>query len=194
MRNLTATQRFVLFNTWSSAIDRCHNPRNKSHENYGGRGIVVCDRWRDSFDAFAKDMGPRPDGLSLDRVDVNGPYSPNNCRWADSFVQARNKRNTKLTSEDVEDILRAAKKGVPVSALEVFYGVTGTHIRKITAGVRPPLAVRGAPGATLTEDNVRELRALYAVSPDVRYLAERFGIKPRNVYNVVQGKTWKHVA
>ncbi len=75
---------------------RCMNPNPDDYANYGGRGITVCDRWRDSFEAFLADMGPRPpDKHSIDRIDVNGNYEPNNCRWATWLEQAQNKRPRK---------------------------------------------------------------------------------------------------
>jgi hypothetical protein len=194
MKNLTALQRFVLFNTWSGAIERCHNPHNAAFKHYGGRDIVVCDRWRNSFDAFASDMGARPDGMSLDRIDVNGPYSPDNCRWVDAFTQARNRRTTKLSLTDIADITRAVEEGHRPEAVAVFYGVTGAYVRKLTAKTRPTPACKGTPGAKLTEAQVREMRALWADGATVTDLASRFAIKPRNIYNVVQGKIWKHVA
>src|SRR5262249_52557802 len=77
--------------SWRGMIDRCTNPGAANYGNYGGRGIKVCERWRD-FRNFLADMGERPKRKTLDRIDVNGNYEPGNCRWASPFEQARNKQ------------------------------------------------------------------------------------------------------
>ena len=92
------------YNIWCGIIQRCNNPSNDRYDDYGGRGIKVCDRWRESFSHFLADMGPRPDGaMTIDRFpDNNGNYEPGNCRWATSTQQGRHKRNNRLVTLDGE--------------------------------------------------------------------------------------------
>ncbi|MGI9492123.1 MAG: hypothetical protein ACR2QF_06975 [Geminicoccaceae bacterium] len=83
------------WNSWVSMKKRCKNTKHKSWKDYGGRGISFCDRWN-SFELFLKDMGERPEGHSIERIDVNGNYTPENCVWLINENQAQNKRNSKL--------------------------------------------------------------------------------------------------
>lgn len=87
------------YGSWRSMKRRCHDPKHKSYPRYGARGVAVCDRWRESFESFLADMGPRPNGKTLDRFpNPNGHYEPGNCRWATPAEQARNRRDNVLVT------------------------------------------------------------------------------------------------
>src|SRR4051812_7666791 len=83
------------YQTWLDMKSRCYNPACRTFKYYGARGIEVCERWRDSYTTFLADMGRRPPGLSLDRIDNDGHYEPSNCRWATRSEQRRNQRQPK---------------------------------------------------------------------------------------------------
>lgn len=88
---------------WMNAKHRCAvGPGRKDHAWYAGRGITMCARWGESFEAFLSDMGPCPPGMSIDRKDNDGDYEPGNCRWATAMEQARNRRTSRIVTIDGE--------------------------------------------------------------------------------------------
>lgn len=94
------------YKIWCDVKTRCTNKNHRSYKNYGGRGISVCKKWLESFDEFMKDLGPRPSkDHSIDRIDYNGNYEPENCRWANHTEQARNKRNNIYVEYEGETML-----------------------------------------------------------------------------------------
>ena len=85
------------YKVWAGMKKRCSTPSMTAYKYYGGRGIIVCERWQ-KFENFLYDMGEKPEGLSIDRIDQNGNYEPSNCRWASTKTQMRNRRNSRSIS------------------------------------------------------------------------------------------------
>lgn len=111
-----------MWHVWLSMRQRCENPKHQAYENYGGRGIKVCDRWSSSFENFVEDMGERPsDKHSIDRINNDGNYEPGNCRWVERIEQEHNKRSNRLLTYENETL--------PISVWERRLGVKKGAIR-----------------------------------------------------------------
>jgi hypothetical protein len=89
---------------WRAMKSRCMNPATKSYPDYGGRGIRVCEQWINSFETFLADMGECPEGMTIDREDHNGDYTPANCRWATRKQQNRNSRRNRFLTLNGETL------------------------------------------------------------------------------------------
>jgi len=89
------------YKIWENMKQRCYNRNNTRYSYYGGRGIVICDKWLDSFEVFYKDMGERPEGMTIDRINNDGNYEPTNCRWATRTEQNINKKYKSAISRNV---------------------------------------------------------------------------------------------
>lgn len=116
-----------------SMRERCNNPNHRAFARYGGRGIRVCERW-DDFRSFMQDMGPRPDGTSLDRIDNDNGYNPDNCRWATDLEQMSNRSINRIITID----------GVSKTVSEWcrHFGIsTSTASSRIKKGMEPEAAV-----------------------------------------------------
>jgi len=113
---------------WRNMIDRCHNPNAQAFHRYGGRGIKVCKKWRESFTSFLDDMGEKPAGLTLERRNNNGDYSPKNCFWADRKTQAGNRSNSLiLVLDGISASLHSHAKRTGIS----YHALYKRHFRKL---------------------------------------------------------------
>lgn len=139
------------YSSWRDMKRRCTNPNHKQFHNYGGRGISVCEHWK-QFENFIADMGECPPGLEIDRIDNNGNYEPGNCRWATEAQQQRNRRNNRfLTVFGVTACLKD---------LAAHFGINRETARaRLCKGLAPELAfTQSASGGDEWEDTKRELR------------------------------------
>jgi hypothetical protein len=127
--------RHPLYFVWANMIQRCHTKTHAAFKWYGARGIYVCERWRTSFTNFCEDMGDRPPKTTIDRCDVDGPYEPENCRWASQTEQQRNRSNNKLTKQQADQIFMEAMSGAESkAAIARRYGISRAMVRKIADG------------------------------------------------------------
>lgn len=121
------------YNSWHSMVYRCTNPKSIDYQDYGGRGITVCPEWLD-FWRFLADVGPRPRGTTLDRIDNSKGYFPGNVQWSGAYTQQRNKRNTVLVT------LNGVTKPLPEWAAERGIELEKAR-RRLAAGHPPELAL-----------------------------------------------------
>lgn len=124
--------RTSIYNIWVGIKARCLNPKVACYPRYGGAGVTICDRWRDSFDAFLEDMGNRPAGMTIDRIDNSRGYEPGNCRWATPAEQRRNNRRIVLVN------------GMPLKDYAALRGVNYKSLHNAMQRGRDPVAVADA--------------------------------------------------
>lgn len=134
------------YRTWASIKTRCFNPKHDRYASYGGRGITMCQRWRESFEAFLADLGPKPEKHTVLRLDSEGHYScggcpecqenrwPANCRWATRTEINRRRRSIKLTRAKAEDIRQRLAAGASDGAVAQDFGVASSLVGKIRRG------------------------------------------------------------
>ena len=123
------------YRAWAGIIQRCTNPKQTVYADYGGRGITVCDRWRDSFEAFFQDMGRRPSPEhSIDRRNNDGDYEPGNVRWATKEKQAQNRRRSVMTAELAREVRALKAAGGNVAAWARQHRVSPQVAHKAASG------------------------------------------------------------
>lgn len=187
----------ILRRTWYAIRSRCKNPNSQRWHRYGGRGIGVCERW-ESFENFASDMGPRPPGMSIDRINNDEGYYPENCRWAGSLTQGRNRCNVNMTEEAVRELLHAHYvDGHDVDDLKLVYPISRQQIYAICTGATfrlegYPYPKRLLPAKVdarkkISDAQVVEIRKRYAEGEDVGCIAKDFGISRSHAYAIGRG-------
>ena len=178
-----------LLSTWRSMHNRCYNQNQASYVNYGGRGIVVDLRWhgKDGFDAFVRDMGERPIGASIERINNNGPYSPENCHWATRNDQAKNKRNNRWITANGE-----------TKHLADWARVLGCNPAAILARIQSGMPEEEAvtkpiperPNAKLTMKDAEYVRSTYPMKT-AQAIAKELNVSKKTVLNILHNKTFK---
>ena len=168
-------------------ISRCHCVSQSRYADYGGRGIQVCERWRNSFESFVADLPPRPsERHSLDRIDNNGNYEPGNVRWATAAEQARNRRDSRLLTLGSETLtLTDWTRRLGLSR--------GTIQRRLRAGWSDERTLSTPPyvgGRKLSRENAETIRGLLAQGVPPRQIARRFGVTPQAISAIKLGRAY----
>ena len=181
-------RRTPTLSTYDSLFQRCYNKKNPNYRDYGGRGITVCERWR-SFENFLEDMGERPEGQFIERIDNNLGYEPGNCRWATNKEQARNRRSTHLITFRGETLCLkdwAERLSINRGTLTSRLKLRGWTVDK--ALTKP---VHKMKVGLLSFSKAQKIRSLYASGKFTQCaLADRFGISFQQVSAIVLGKIY----
>ena len=119
------------YRSYQNMIRRCADPDNKDYAQYGGAGIAVCDRWLGSFENFLADVGERPHGMTVDRIDGTRGYEPGNVRWATPAQQAQNRRSTRLSFEIVQEVRGRVEHGESQRSVASRLGIDFRHVNAI---------------------------------------------------------------
>ena len=179
------------YTSWRRMRERCCRPSDISYQNYGARGITVCDEWNRSFAAFLRDMGPRPNGSSIERIDGDKGYEPGNTRWATRVEQARNTRsNTFVAINGVEKCISEWIEVLGLSPATVWARINRGF--DAAEALKPGRANRGLNigAGKLTQEKANEIRRLVADGAERRAVAERFGVDVSSISNIIRGKSW----
>lgn len=178
----------ISYKSWWSMIDRCTNAAADNYSRYGGKGIKVCDRWLNSFEAFCADVGQRPSlSHSIDRIDSGGDYEPGNCRWATKVEQQRNRAFARIIQIGTES--RCVAAWCELSGLS-----HNTLLSRINRGWPPDRLLSPTqhrrPRCSLSSLDVTAIRSRVLAGESAVAVARDFGIRSESIYRVLLGKSW----
>ena len=186
------------YTVWQGMLQRCSNPNSEKWHWYGGRGISVCIEWLE-FDNFYKDMGNRPEGKTLDRINVNGDYSPENCRWATPEEQMRNVRtNHHITYNGKTQILQDWANELGISAQTICRRINHYGWSAEKALSTPVNSTKGNKGvknamAKYSVELIQKVKAALADGIGGRKVSEMFDIPESTVSQIKTGRRWAEV-
>ena len=181
----------LVLNVWRAVHNRCYNKNVKSYANYGARGIYVDQRWHGSagYRQFLADMGPRPEGGTLERINNDGPYSPENCKWATRSEQAGNKRNNRwITANARTQTLAQWAKELGCNPSNILYRIKSGMSEE--QAVTTPIAER--PNSKLTAEDAAYVKENYPMLTST-VLAAKLGVSKKTVLNIIHGRTFRDV-
>ena len=175
------SKKHPLYNTWTAMRERCNCPSNKMYKYYGERGITVCERW-DDFTVFVSDMGNRPAGTSLDRIDNSKGYSHDNCKWATRVEQNTNRRNTKFVEFRGERLtLAEISRRTGANEKVLFHQVCNLGV-----SIEAAILVKHRPHK-ITQAIAEEIRKRYG-NRNGAILAREYGIARCQVSQIMNNK------
>lgn len=197
--NIThAKSNTLTYIAWCGIKQRCENPKSQQYPNYGGRGITICARWRNSFENFLADMGEKPNGLQIDRIDCNGGYEPGNCRWVTANEQQRNKRNNHIVEWNGERLpVTAWAERLGVAPFVIYHRLRRGWpiVEAMTKPVGDGIKQNGErhPGSKFTAELVNEIRRNNKAGVSQRALARQHSASKSTIRKIVTGKAWAHI-
>lgn len=178
-----------LLGVWRAMRNRCYNVNQKAYKYYGGRGIVVSERWLgiDGFKNFVNDMGDKKDGDTIERINNNGNYEPVNCKWATQDEQANNKRNSRhITANGETKTLAQWARSLGCNSAAILY--------RLNKGMPSELAVTmpipERPNAKLTLEQAKYVRSQYPMRT-MQDIAKELDVCKKTVLNIVHNRIFK---